>query len=117
MLVSMQGNWSIHVKQKSASFPQRFIVNGAATGNGTYDVTGRIPVVQVTATQWSLSILNDAGSGFRLSDTRIKFPALTGGNFVFDIESNDAGSDNDFNDLIFICTSPVFVFATLFLAM
>jgi len=41
-----------------------------------------------------------------LSDTRIKFPTIVSGNFVFDIESNDAGGDKDFNDLVLTCTSP-----------
>lgn len=110
MLISMQGNWTIHVTEKSATFPQRFIVNGAATGNGTYDGTVGAADVHVTGDQWSISILNDAGTGYRLSDTRIKFPVLLGGNFVFNIESNDAGSDKDFNDLVLTCTSPASVF-------
>jgi len=110
MLISMQGNWTIRVKSKEASFPQRFIVAGADTGNGTYDAKAGAADVWVTGTQWSIAILNDPGTGFRLSDTRIKFPTLSSGNFVFDIESNDAGSDKDFNDLVLTCFSPASVF-------
>lgn len=106
MLISMHGNWTISVKSKEASFPQRFVVSGAISGNGTHDVTATTPPVTVTGNQWSLAILNDPGNGFRLSDTRIKFPTIFSGNFVFDIESNDAGGDKDFNDLVLTCTSP-----------
>lgn len=109
MLISMHGNWTISVKSKEAAFPQRFVISGAGTGNGTHDVTATTPPVAVTGTQWSLAILNDPGNGFRLSDTRIKFPSIIGSNFVFDIESNDAGSDKDFNDLVLTCTSPASV--------
>jgi hypothetical protein len=109
MLISMHGNWTISVKSKEAAYPQRFVISGAASGNGTHDVTATTPPVAVTGSQWSLAILNDPGNGFRLSDTRIKFPAIVGGNFVFDIESNDAGGDKDFNDLVLTCTSPASV--------
>lgn len=102
----MHGNWTISVKSKEAAYPQRFVISGAVTGNGTHDVTATTAPVSVTGTQWSLAILNNPGNGFRLSDTRIKFPTLIGNNFVFDIESNDAGSDKDYNDLVLTCTSP-----------
>jgi hypothetical protein len=105
MIVSMQGNWSLTVKAKWADYPQRFVVSGANTGNGTYNATVGMPAVSVTGDQWSLAIQNDPGSGFRLSNTRVKFPSNQAGNYVFDIESNDAGNDEDFNDLILTCTT------------
>jgi len=71
MLISMHGNWTISVKSKEASFPQRFVVSGAISGK--HDVTATTPPVTVTGNQWSLAILNDPGNGFRLPDTRIKF--------------------------------------------
>jgi hypothetical protein len=76
MFISMQGNWTINVKSKDAAFPQRFIVIGAATGNGTYNGVVGAPAVTVTGNQWLLAIQNNPGSGFRQSDTRIKFPAI-----------------------------------------
>lgn len=109
MIISMHGNWVITVKAKQAAYPQRFTVSGATSGNGTYNVAVGTPAVSVTGNQWSIAIMNDPGSGFRLSDTRIKFPVLSGSNFVFDIESNDAGNDEDFNDLILTCSSPATV--------
>lgn len=104
----MQGNWTISVKSKSAAFPQRFVVIGAATGNGAY--TGDITTapVYVTGNQWSIAILNDPGTGFQSSGTRIKFPQKIGSNYVFDIESNDAGTDQDFDDLVLSCSTPAY---------
>ncbi|MBC7507160.1 MAG: hypothetical protein H7320_00185 [Ferruginibacter sp.] len=109
MIISMQGNWTISVKSIEAAFAQRYIVSGASSGNGTYDAILNSDPVTVTGTQWSIVILNDPGNGFRLSDTRIKFPLISGGQFIFDIQSNDAGSDKDFNDLVLSCTSPALI--------
>lgn len=105
MFISMQGNWSISVKSKNAAFPQCFKVIGASSGNGTYNGVVGAPPVNVTGNHWLIAIQNDPGSGFRQSDTRIKFPTISGGMFRFDIESNDAGADQDFNDLVLTCSS------------
>jgi hypothetical protein len=105
MFISMQGNWTINVKSKSAAYPQRFMVIGAASGNGTYNGVVGAPAVNVSGSHWLIAIQNDSGSGFRQSDTRIKFPSINAGMFVFDIESNDAGADQDFNDLVLSCSS------------
>jgi hypothetical protein len=105
MLITMQGNWTVRVKEKSAAFPQRFIISGAATGNGTYNGVTATPPVSVTGSQWTIAIQNDPGSGFQLSDCKIKFPHQVGSNFEFDIQSNDAGGDADFNDLILTCST------------
>jgi hypothetical protein len=104
MIISMQGNWTVKVKSKSAAYDQRFIVSGANSGNGTHaGVVGTS--VNVTGDQWTIAIQNNPGSGYQLSDTKIKFPHLVGGNNEFDIWSNDAGSDEDFNDLILTCST------------
>lgn len=105
MFISMQGNWTISVKSKNAAFPQRFTVIGASSGNGTYNGVVVAPPVNVTGNHWLIAIQNDPGSGFRQSDTRIKFPTISAGMFRFDIESNDAGGDQDFNDLVLSCSS------------
>jgi len=105
MIISMQGNWTIKVKSKSAAYDQRFIVSGATFGNGTHaGIVGTS--VNVTGDQWIIAIQNNPGSGYQLSDTKIKFPHQVGGNNTFDILSNDAGSDEDFNDLILTCSAP-----------
>ncbi|MEN8115404.1 MAG: hypothetical protein ABFS16_00375 [Bacteroidota bacterium] len=105
MIISMQGNWTVTVKSKSASFQQRFIIQGATTGNGTYTGTPGT-TAYVTGEQWSIAIQNKPSTAWQLSDTQIKFPQQTGGNYEFDIWSNDAGADSDFNDLILTCSTP-----------
>lgn len=105
MVITMQGNWTVAVKSKSAAFPHRFVIAGAVIGNGVY--SGNVgSSVFVIGTQWTIAIQNNPGSGYQLSDTQIKFPQAIGGNQVFDIQSNDAGTDEDFNDLILTCSTP-----------
>lgn len=106
MIISMQGNWTVTVKAKNAAFPQRFVVQGASSNNGPHSGTPGTSV-NVTGTQWSIAIQNDPGTGWQSSGTQIKFPQQSAGNYVFDILSNDAGADTDFNDLILTCSSPV----------
>ncbi len=103
MIISMQGSWTVSVKSKSAAFDQRFIVSGAAIGNGTY--AGNVGVTaHVAGAQWSIAVQNNPGTGFRLSKAQIKFPHKVGTTYVFDIGTEDA-TDNDFNDLILTCTA------------
>jgi len=107
MAIPMQGNWTVSVKSKSAAFPQRFIIAGADSGNGTYvGAVGTNPV-PVTGAHWRIQIQNDPGGGFIDSADQIKFPTISGGQYRFDIESNDAGGDQDFNDLILTCSTAV----------
>ncbi|MCW3089561.1 MAG: hypothetical protein JWP81_630, partial [Ferruginibacter sp.] len=106
MLITMQGNWTVSVKSKNASFPQRFIISGATTGNGTYTGATATPAVNVTGSQWTIAIQNNPGTGFQLSDSKLTFPHQTGSYYQFDIKSNDAGADQDFDDLVLSCTTP-----------
>ncbi len=102
----MQGNWTVTVKSKNAAYPQRFVVQGATSQNGVHPGTPGT-TINVTGAQWSLSIQNDPGTGWQASDTKLTFPHQVGGNYEFDILSNDAGGDQDFNDLVLTCSTPV----------
>jgi len=101
----MQGNWTVTVKSKNASFPQHFIVNGATFGNGVHSGTVGTSV-NVYGSQWTIAIQNNPGNGWQLSETKLKFPHKTGGNYEFEILSNDAGNDSDFDDFTLKCTTP-----------
>src|SRR5258706_6732872 len=103
----MQGAWTVSVKSKSAAFPQRFVIAGANSGNGTYAGEVATPAVAVSGANWRIQIQNNPGSGFIDSADQIKFPTVSGLQYLFDIESNDAGGDQDFNDLILRCSTPV----------
>ncbi|HEU4389501.1 MAG TPA: hypothetical protein VFV34_16980, partial [Blastocatellia bacterium] len=112
MTIKMQGSWTVQVKSKNAAFPQRFLIDGADSINGasishqTFPGTPTTPPVEVDGNNWTITIQNDPGTGFQDSDDRIKFPAIAGLQYQFDIESNDAGADQDFNDLILRCRTP-----------
>ena len=106
MIISMQGNWTVTVRAKNAAYSQRFVINGATSGNGTHSGTVGTSI-NVTGNQWTIAIQNNPGGGYQLSDTNIKFPRQVGSNYEFEIWSNDAGGDTDFNDLILGCTTSV----------
>ncbi len=107
MPLIMHGNWTVSVKAKQAAFAQRFIVNGATHGNGTYDVP-HVPV-SVTGSTWSLRIQSDpGGSSWADSEYQITFPVKVGTQYQFDLQSNDVwGGDADFNDLVLTLATPV----------
>ncbi len=106
MIISMQGDWKVSVKAKNAAYSQRFIITGATSGNGTHSGTEGT-TVDVSGDQWTIAIQNNPGSGYQISDTKIGHPHRVGDNYEFEIFSNDAGSDEDFNDLILLCSSEV----------
>lgn len=107
MAITMQGAWTIRVTTKNAAFAQRFVVSGAATGNGVY--TGTVGTsVFVSGAQWSIDIQHQpTGQPWRSSAQRIGFPTIAGGLLGFDIRSNDSGPDQDYDDLILRCSLPV----------
>ncbi len=106
MAIMMQGSWTVAFKSKSASYDQRYIISGADDlANGTYEEPFQGPIF-VTGDQWSIAIESNPGTGWVSSKTRIKFPVAAGGLYRFDIESNDPGGDEDFNDLILTCSMP-----------
>ena len=77
MAIPMQGSWTVSVKSKSAALPQRFIIAGADSGNGTYVGAVATPPVAVTGAHWRIQIQNDPGGGFIDSADQIKFLDLT----------------------------------------
>lgn len=106
MAITMQGSWTLRVSARNAAFPQRFVVSGAATGNGTYDGTVGGSVF-VTGAQWSVNVQHQpTGQPWRDSAQRIGFPGVSGGLLRFDIRSNDSGADQDFDDLVLTCSLP-----------
>jgi len=107
MSINMQGPWTVAVKSKSASFAQRFIISNATSGNGTYAGEVATPPVLVTGDHWSITIQNKpTGGDWVDSANQITFPTVSGLQYHFDVQSNDAGADQDFNDLILTCSTP-----------
>lgn len=111
MPINMQGAWTVSVRSKEpGSRPQRFTIQGAATGNGTYVGDTTTPPVSVTGDAWAITIENNPGPGFVTSFDQITFPTRTGGNYRFDIQANDDDVDPVFDDLILTCSTPITIF-------
>ncbi|MEY2689993.1 MAG: hypothetical protein RL375_4193 [Pseudomonadota bacterium] len=106
MSLVMQGTWNVSVKSKNASFPQRFRIAGAATGNGTFVGATSTPPVLVTGASWTITIEAQAGKDWHASAMRYKTPVAMGASLQLDIESDDGGGggDQDFDDLVLTCS-------------
>lgn len=109
MSITMQGNWTVRVQSKSAAFDQRFVVTGSTNGvDGAYAGDTSTPPVFVTGPQWSINVQNRAPGGpWRESRQRMTAPSTSGGVVRFQIRTDDAGGDEDFNDLVLTCSMPV----------
>lgn len=109
MAITMQGNWTVNVKSKSAAYQQRFVIQGSDSADGVYSGVVSTPPVIVTGAQWTISIQHkpkSAKASWTGSAERLSTPVRSGGQISFDICSNDTGSDQDYNDLILTCSQP-----------
>ncbi len=107
MAIRMQGNWTVSVRSKNAAFQQRFIVEGASSGNGTYAGAVSTAPVSVIGSDWTVRVEHKAHrTPWQDSDDQVSFPQIVLGQYQFDIQSNDSGSDSDFNDLVLTCSTP-----------
>jgi hypothetical protein len=107
MSIKMQGLWLVKVKAKNAARAQKFKIQGAGPGmDGIYTGEVATPEIVVNGNDWAITILADSSSGFVPSVMQIKFPTENAGFYQFEIESNDGGNDQDFNDLILTCRTP-----------
>lgn len=106
MPITMQGSWRVSVKSTEAGeAPQRFIISGATTGNGTYTGDSSTPPVNVTGNNWVIITQIKQGNVFVDTEEQITFPTLSGGQYSFDIQANTPG-DPVFDDLILTCSTP-----------
>lgn len=107
MAIALQGYWTVRIKSKSAAYAQRFVIAGGTSADGTYPGTPGSPGIFVGGNQWSINIQNQPPGGAWVdSAQRITFPTVVGGLLSFDIRSNDAGADKDYDDLILTCSVP-----------
>ncbi|MCD4655164.1 hypothetical protein K8T06_14680, partial [bacterium] len=107
MTIGMQGLWTVSVKSKSASWPQRFRIKGSINGvDGVYNATSA-PIL-VRGHQWGITVEHNPPGpiSWRPSRYRLANSHISSGQFLFDIETDDfgvGGGDEDFNDLILTC--------------
>ncbi len=108
MTINMQGSWTVSVKSAEAfEPPQRFIISGAATGNGTHAASTATAPIHVTGDHWTITIQMNPGSGFVDTPDQITFPTMSGGNYRFDIQANFPADDPVYDDVILTCSTPV----------
>jgi len=108
MAIPIQRAWTVSVKFKEVgATQQRFIIDGAASGNGTYAGDMATPPVPVTGAAWSISVQHKVGASWVDSFDQIAFPTRSGGFYRFDIQANDDDIDPIFDDLILTCSTPV----------
>ncbi len=105
MTISMQGSWTVSVAGKDAAWPQRYRIAGSTNGaDGTYGSTSG-PVF-VTGAQWGITVEhNPTGPiSWRQSRHRLANFRISGGQFLFDLQTDDSGGgDEDFNDFVLTC--------------
>ncbi len=107
MTIAMQGLWTVSVVGKNAAWPQRFKIEGSTNGvDGEYDETS--PAFTITGPQWGITIEHNppGAEGWTQSRHRLSNFRKSGGQFLFDIQTDDSGNanDEDFNDLILNCS-------------
>ncbi|GBD83978.1 hypothetical protein BMS3Abin02_00362 [bacterium BMS3Abin02] len=104
MTIALQGTWTVSVKSKSAAWQQRFKIEGSTNGvDGTYAGDVATAPVQVTGSQWGVSIENNPTGPISWRPSRMRFTSfrVNGSLFQVDIQSDDGGGgDEDFNDLV-----------------
>jgi len=111
---SFQGKWNIRVIGKNAGFDQRFVIGGAASGNGAYSGTVGTTAI-VDGNNWTIRLEwnNGTGSGWRESAVARVDGLLTPIVRYADLGADDnfaAQRDGDFDDLKVRLTSldPIF---------
>lgn len=107
MAITLQGNWTVHVRARDAAYAQRIVVEGAEVGSGPCDGTvGRR--LYVSGAQWTLKVQHrPTGQGWRDSMLRLGLPSVACGLLRVDIASNDGGLDEAYDDLVLECSLPI----------
>lgn len=112
MLTTIQGNWTITVETHNPSaLPQRFIVTGAISGNGTY--TGNVgdAPVFVVGNLWQVNIQAaadyESNPPWTNSDIIKTQTTVQNGQYVFYLNSEDYIQDNSYDDLVLRFTQPI----------
>jgi hypothetical protein len=106
MAITMQGPWTLRVSSRNGTFPQRFVISGAATGSGVYEGTAGSAVF-VNGDQWSVTLQHRSpDQAWRDSATWIEFPSIAGGILRFELHAGQAGEE-DGHGLVLGCSLPV----------
>jgi hypothetical protein len=99
--VTFEGDWRLEAVELNAAYDQRFVVNGSADGNGTYEGTvGNSVTINGDGEEpWTVTIQHNDGSGWEESRVRTGTQHRDGSSLWFRIESEDA-ADRDYDDFV-----------------
>ena len=111
MALTITGNWAVQILSKQpGALPQRFIVTGATSGNGTYTDEMTFPI-PVQGSSWQINVqaadTYDPPFTWYNSSLRKTPTQVSNGNYIFKIETEDLIQDNTWDDLILVLTQPV----------
>ncbi len=110
MTVGMQGSWTVSVLSKEAGWAQRFRIEGSTNGvDGTYTGDVATPSVFVTGAQWGITVEHNPTGPVSWTQSRHRLAnfRVVGGQFLFDITTDDSAGDEDFDDLVLTCSMPL----------
>ncbi len=106
MAIRMQGSWTVSIKSFENFEPtQRFVIQNADSGNGTY--ASDSGPVDVNGSNWIIRIQMERNGTFVDEPDEIVFPAVSGGQYHFDIRANIPPEDPVWDDMILTCSTPV----------
>jgi len=108
MPISIQGNWTVRLITQPIDQPQRFIISGASTGNGTYPDTYTTPI-NVQGTEWTINSqeLDDRGVWVNSNNIRRTDIEIINGQYVFQVQADDFRGGVNYDDLMLELTAPV----------
>ncbi len=111
MAITITGNWKLQLISQPIDQPQRFIINNALVGNGTYPDTYTIPI-NVQGSSWSLNSQQEGSwsgqPGVWISSNNIIKSDITieGNEEVFYVNVDDYRGGVDYNDMVFRLSRP-----------
>ncbi len=106
MAITLQGNWTVQVRSRSAACAQRFSIEGADVGAGWYDGTVGLRL-HVRGAQWLLRVQHaHRQAGWRESTLRLGLPIVEAGVLRVQIRSAE-GPHEDADDLVLECAMPI----------
>jgi hypothetical protein len=107
MAITLQGNWTVHVRARDAAYAQRIVIEGSEACDGVHDgIVGRR--LYVKGAHWCLRVQHrPTGQGWRDSMLRLGLPRVESGLLRVEIGSNDGGLDDDYDDLVLECSLPI----------
>ncbi|HVE85789.1 MAG TPA: hypothetical protein VND93_23200 [Myxococcales bacterium] len=106
MAIHMQGTWTVTVRSAEGSGEdKRFIISGAAIGDGIYPASPGSRPVRVSGAHWFIGLQRRRGRGHVGLPDQVSFPVVSGGEYHVDVrvDAPEAGGGG----VVLRCSAPV----------